>query len=271
MKAREILIYLSLKHKGDWKKITDTVKEKKPIDSKEAEEEVRKLDWDCITLLDKEYPESLKNFCQPPYVLYYKGNLSLIGNMGRCVSYIGSRDASEYGLFMANRICAKLAEDGFSIVSGLAIGIDGAAAKASLPFKKAVGVLGCGIDTYYPKSNSKYQRQMKTDGLLISEYPPGVPPRPEHFPARNRIIAALSSITIVGEASNNSGTMITVSQALSMGREVGVVPFRATDKSFCNRLIKDGAPIVECAQDIYDIIGFDDHPKKVEQLSIEGL
>lgn len=271
MKARDILIYLSLLCQGDWKKITQKIQERFPIDAEKAKEEISKLKCNVVTLVDKNYPEVFKGVLRPPFVLYYYGNISLIKDYKRCIAYVGSRDASDYGLKMAEKLCGDLARDGFTIVSGLAIGIDGAAAKAALPYKKAVGVLGCGIDIYYPKTNTKYQRQMKTDGLVLSEYPPGVNPFPDLFPSRNRIIAGLSCCTIVGEASTKSGTMITVSHALGYGREVVCVPFRADEDSMCNKLIKDGAAMVENVEDIYDAIGFYYEKPKQSKLDLDDV
>lgn len=255
MNGRNILIYLSIITKGNWQEMTDILKSKKVIDFSKAEQAIATIRSKITTILDKDYPQALKDLAMPPYVLYYEGNLSLVNSRNRCISYIGSRKASPYGLRSAKRICLELALEGYSVVSGLASGIDGEAAKAALPYGRAVAVIGNGIDYYYPKEHSDLQRSIKERGLLISEYPFDTPPSPAQFPMRNRLIAALSHTVVVGEAHKRSGTMITVANALAIGRDVCCLPFTAEDDSFCNQLIKDGAALVENASDVFDSLG----------------
>ncbi len=156
---------------------------------------------------------------------------------------------------MAEKISNELAMKNYTIVSGMAKGIDGVATRAALNAGgKAVGVLGSGIDMCYPMENEDIYENLKRGGLLISEYPPGIKPSKENFPFRNRIIAALSKLTIVGEANKKSGTLITVGYALEGGKEVACIPFRADEDSACNSLIRDGAALITSTEDVLNLL-----------------
>jgi DNA processing protein len=257
MTGREALIAIALKYQGDWDKMVAAVKAHEEFGSEEAEKSVASLKCKCVTLIDPDYPDSLKHCFRPPLVLFYKGDLAIAKNELKCVSYVGSRNASAYGLKMADEIAGGLAKEGFVIVSGLGIGIDHEAAKAALDAKgKAIGVLGCGLDVCFPDSSKDVYDRLAKDGLLISEYPLDVPPSPENFPKRNRIVAALSHGLIVGEASKKSGTLITVGYALSLTKEIGCVPYQADAESACNILIKQGANVIENLDDANLMMNF---------------
>lgn len=252
----DILVYLALKHGGDWDKMNRSIRNKETPDEEEYAELLKTNHSKHITILDKEYPEAFKNMCKPPLVLFYYGDISIISSMKNCVGYVGSRDSSVYGNQMAKTICAGLVSYGYNIISGLARGIDTAATLGALDAKgKAVAVLGNGIDYCYPSENKQLYERLKREGLVISEYPGFTSPTHESFPFRNRIIAALSTGVVVGEASKRSGTLITVNFALGSNKDVGCVPFRADEDSACNRLIKEGAFVIESAEDVLLMIG----------------
>ena len=256
LKPNQILHYLALKYEGDWDKLTQAVKDKEVPD----EELYEKLSSACqskyVTILDPEYPLALKQCYKPPIVLFYYGDLSLMRDDSKCVSYVGSRDSTPYGNEMARTMCSGLSKYGYRIVSGLARGIDVAALVAALDSKGgAVAVLGNGIDFCYPSENTPVYERIKKEGLVISEYPGKTKPTHETFPLRNRIVAGLSKATVVGEASRRSGTLITVNYALSSNKDVGCVPYRATEDSACNALIKDGAFMVETPEDVLLMMG----------------
>ena len=255
MDGREALIYTAVKEGGDWDRILMKMKAKDCPSYEEAMDLLRKLKCKVVTIFDPEYPQQLRSIYKPPFVLFYYGDLSLVKDMNRCVSYVGSRDATPYGDKMAREITRDLAEEGFTIVSGLARGIDAASGEEAIKKRKAVAVLGNGIDYCFPPCNSELQRKIKQKGLLISEYPGTLLPKPMHFPLRNRIIAGLSCCVVVGQAAKRSGTLITVGYALNHGRDVFCVPFPAGEESSCNELIKEGAPLVESAEDIMRLIG----------------
>jgi predicted Rossmann fold nucleotide-binding protein DprA/Smf involved in DNA uptake len=179
MTGRQALAYLALKYKGDWDKMIQGVRNHEDVESEEAEKELSAIHCSFLTIVDKDYPESLRNCYRPPLVLFYYGDISLVADEARCVSYIGSREASAYGLERARTIAGGLAKEGYVIVTGLARGIDAAANQAALEAQgKTVGVLGCGIDLCYPASSQPLYDQLKQKGLLLSEYPGEVPPFP---------------------------------------------------------------------------------------------
>ncbi len=253
--AHRILVALALRFQGDWGSIYETIRQRKPAKVEEVRDQLDHLPCEALTLVDPLYPESLKKIAKPPFVLFYRGDIACIQDMNHCVSYVGSRDSSPYGEKMAKELVSGIAKKGFTIVSGMARGIDGVATKAALDSGgKAVGVLGCGIDLAYPASHQDLYDRLSKEGLLLSEYPPGVKPERDHFPARNRIIAGLSRLTIVGEASLHSGTLLTVGHALDFGRDVACVPYRADEESACNRMIHDGAPIIESVDDVLELL-----------------
>ena len=156
---------------------------------------------------------------------------------------------------MAKSLAKGACENGLTVVSGLAIGIDTAAGEASVPYGCAVAVLGNGLDYVYPLENSDLQKKIGSAGLLLSEYPDGTPPTQRSFPARNRIIAGLSKGTVIVEAQKYSGTMITAAFALEFNRELAAVPHRAGEGSVCNEIIKEGGALVETTDDLLFWLG----------------
>ena len=203
-----------------------------------------------VTLLDKEYPSLLKEISDPPPFLYLKGKLP---NSSTSIAIVGSRRASDYGISVTARLSRELAEQGVTIVSGLALGVDAAAHRGALQLSGAtVGVLGCGIDLIYPPENRGLYREMEEKGAIVSEFAPGTPPDAPNFPRRNRIISGMSRGVLVVEAAERSGSLITARFALEQGREVFAVPgninFRASRGT--NSLIKEGAKLVETVADI---------------------
>lgn len=257
MRMREILIGFAVKYKGDWEKIHDALKNREHFTTnRELEAFASTIKSKAVTIVDPEYPQALKQCLRPPYVLFYYGNISLVGDDRRCVSYVGSRDSSLYGEKMANVLASEIARNGYIVVSGMAKGIDAIATEAALDEGDgAVAVLGSGIDVPYPSTNIHLYKRLKKEGLIISEYPNDTPPKKDHFPLRNRIVAALSKATIVGEASKRSGTLITVGYALDMGRDVACVPYRMDENSACNFLIKEGAMIITSPPDLMELLG----------------
>jgi DNA processing protein len=211
----------------------------------------------AIPLFDARYPALLACIHDPPPVLWVRGALDVLGRPA--VAVIGSRAASPYALQVGTRIAAELAERGIVVVSGLARGVDSAAHRGCLAGGRATAaVLGCGLDRVYPPEHVELASQISRDGLLLAELAPGAAPLPEHFPLRNRIISGLSLATVVVEASERSGSLITARCALEQGREVMAVP--GSVLSGRNRgshaLLKDGARIVESAADVLEELGW---------------
>jgi len=203
-----------------------------------------------ITLHDADYPAALLDLELPPPVLYLRGALV----ERPCLSIVGARHATPYGLEVAAAFASHLAESGFVIVSGFARGIDAAAHRAAAAAKggSTVAVLGCGVDVDYPRGRRKLRDQVTEAGALVSEFPMGTKPLPQYFPIRNRLIAALGHGTLVVEATAKSGSLITARLALELGRDIYAVPGRIFDPKALgpNTLIRDGAFLVQHPDDI---------------------
>lgn len=206
-----------------------------------------------IALGDPQYPSNLIESSDPPLLLYGLGRLDTLRRPS--IAIIGSRKATPLGLELAREFSKELSTAGMCIVSGLALGVDGAAHWGALEGSgSTIAVVGTGLDRVYPRQHHALARTVAQTGLILSEFPLGSPPRAEHFPMRNRIIAGLSVGTLVIEAARKSGSLITARLALENGREVYAIPgsVRSEQAQGCHQLIKDGACLVECPQDVLD-------------------
>jgi len=214
-------------------------------------EQARKLDISILTVLDEDYPPLLRQIENPSAVLYIRGEPRI--DTTRTLAIVGTRRSSRYGRMMASSLAQGLAALGLTIVSGLAIGIDTAAHKGALENGCTIAVLGSGLAHIYPASNTRLATQIcEQGGSLVSEYPLTMPPSKWTFPQRNRIISGLSRGVIVVEAPQRSGALITARLAMEQGREVFAVPGNATSTASTgtNALIKDGAKLVTCVDDV---------------------
>lgn len=247
---RELIISLCLDLKGNWEEIYQCIVSKKNI---EKIYHIEDYPFKCITILDEDYPEYLKRIRRPPFCLFYYGDISLIKNNDyKRLAIIGSRNCTSYGLEMTNKIIKGL-DSSFLIVSGLARGIDRQAHKEALETnKKTIAVLASGIDYIYPKENEDIYKKIKECGLLVSETPFAIPPKPEQFVFRNRLISTFSDAVLITEAGERSGTLTTVGFALNEGKDIMCIPHLADSNSSCNRLIKEGAILVENAKDVIE-------------------
>ncbi|MCA5012798.1 MULTISPECIES: DNA-processing protein DprA [unclassified Enterococcus] len=208
-----------------------------------------------ITILDDDYPTYLKQIYNCPVLLFYQGNIALLKNP--CLSFVGARSSSVYGINVVRQLVPKMIEHGLTIVSGLAKGIDSVSHQVAMHHSgQTIGVIGTGLDYCYPKETAHVQRKMMAEQLVISEYPNGTKPRKYHFPMRNRIIAGISLGTCVIEAGKKSGSLITAQAALEYGREVFAVPGNSLDlrSDGCHTLIQEGAKCTICPQDILEEI-----------------
>ena len=257
LQGRTLLIYLSIINEGNWDKIYQDICDKRSDFSEEdVEKEIAKHKCNFLTLLDEEYPDCLKNVWKPPFVLFYYGDISLLNDYMKNIAVVGSRAFTSYGQEMTEKLTKDLSKH-FTIVSGLARGIDSIAHYSAIENGgKTIAILGSGIEKCYPTENLDLYKKIKKEHLLLSEYPAKSQPDAFHFPLRNRIIAALSRAVLVTEASKKSGTSITTSYAIQMGRSVCCVPQLATLNSLCNMLISEGAALTEKVEDIYDEINF---------------
>ncbi len=214
--------------------------------------EIKKIK--LITVEDEEYPYNLKQIEDAPPILYAKGNVDLLRN-GNMLAVVGSRNASLSARKLAENLSADVAEKGLIVVSGMARGIDAAAHKGALEANgNTIAVLGTGIDVVYPRENQNLYDELAEKGLILSEFPFHTRPQASNFPRRNRIVSGLSKGIVVIEAGIQSGSLITAHQALEQGRDVYAVPGAPFDgrAAGCNQLLKNGAVLVENAEDIID-------------------
>ena len=210
-----------------------------------------------VTLADDDYPQGLLNIEDPPLMLYVLGHVP--SPWPAAIAVVGSRNPTAQGLANARQFSRSFAQAGLSVVSGLALGVDGAAHEGALegaaPGQLAtVAVVGTGLDRVYPRQHHELAQRIARNGLLLSEYPLGTPPLAPNFPKRNRIIAALSQGTLVVEAALRSGSLITARQAAEQGKDVFAIPgsIHAPQSRGCHALLKQGAKLVESAQDVLE-------------------
>lgn len=241
---RETLIAYSIKYNGDPFKIARAVRDAEDV-------HIPLLIPQCVCLLDEEYPSLFRSLRHPPFVIYYYGNLKLLDL--DTIGIVGSRDATPDALINTHKIAQILAKR-YVVVSGMARGIDTAVHLGALVTGVTVAVLGSGIDYPYPYQNRDLYLSLKLNGLVISEYPGFTKPLKHHFPTRNRLIAASNKGIVVTQAVCKSGTMLTVKEALELGREVYCLPYPYNSKegAGCNLLLSQGATILtnECDLDI---------------------
>ena len=214
-----------------------------------------------LTLGDADYPAALLAIEDPPLMLYRHGRLGQAPQ--RAVSVVGSRNPTPQGLQNARRFSKAFAEAGVTVVSGLALGIDGAAHEGAIEGAASdavatIAVIGTGIDRVYPKRHLELAHRIAERGTIVSEYPLGTPPLPENFPRRNRLISALGQGTLVVEAALQSGSLITARMAAEQGREVFAIPgsIHSPHARGCHALLRQGAKLVESAQDVLEDLRF---------------
>ncbi|MDD5383705.1 MAG: DNA-processing protein DprA [Gallionella sp.] len=213
-----------------------------------------------VTLADSDYPQALLNIPDPPLLLYVKGRLDLLNRSALAI--VGSRNATPQGINNAEAFAKSLSDAGLCIISGMAHGIDAAAHRGALRCQgsncgSSIGVVGTGLDKVYPAANRDLAHTLASQGALISEFPLGTPPLAANFPRRNRLISGMSAGCLVVEASLQSGSLITARLALEQGRDVFAIPgsIHAPQSKGCHALLKQGAKLVETAQDILEELG----------------
>ncbi len=230
----------------------ETLLDKDPARAEATLEACERLEIRVLTLASEDYPAPMRLTPDAPAVLYCRGRLPVSGKQP-WIGLVGSRQADARGLELARRFGAEIAACGGVVVTGMAKGVDAAAAAGALDQGcPAVGVLGGGVDVVYPRENKELFAGMARHGCLLSEYPPGTRPDARHFPARNRIISALSDGVVVIQAAEGSGALITARWAAEQGRDVFSVPGPAGEalSRGCNQLLRDGARLVESGQDV---------------------
>ncbi len=227
-----------------------------PVDINSQLELLDRLGAQILPLTDEAYPALLRTIYDPPPLLYVRGCISMLQEAQLAV--VGSRKASPAGLRSARTLSTALVKAGLHICSGLAVGIDGEAHRAALAAGGAsIAVMATGIDQVYPARHTALAEELAGSGVLVTEYPPGCQPERYHFPQRNRILSGLSLGVLVVEAALRSGSLITAGTALEQGREVFTCPWAMFHEGGrgCLRLIRDGAKMVDCVEDILSELG----------------
>lgn len=243
--GKEKLIRYILDEKK-WK-LFETAKTEEP---EQAFEQLMKQNIGMVAYGQNRYPGKLIHIPDPPFCIYYKGKLPE-ENLPS-VAVIGARECSAYGEYIARELGESLGSRGIQVISGMARGIDGISQNAALKAGgSSYGVMGCGVDICYPKSNQIVYDTLLKQGGVLSSYPPGTTPQANLFPPRNRIVSGLADVLVVIEARQRSGTSITVEMALEQGREIYAVPGRITDRlsDGCNKMIKEGAHVFLSPED----------------------
>ena len=248
---------------GNIDEVLKEISQKKVLFSrKKAEEEIMTAEIKGVQIIsyeDQNYPYNLKQIEDFPPILYAKGNIELLKN-DNVLAIVGSRNASLSAMKMAENLASNITDNNITIVSGMARGIDKAAHKGALGHGgNTVAVMGTGIDIVYPQENEDlYKEIIKKDGLILTEYAFHTRPQASNFPRRNRIVSGLSKGVLVIEAGLQSGSLITAHQALEQGRDVYAVPGAPYDtrSAGCNKLLKEGAQLVDTPEDILESFNF---------------
>jgi DNA processing protein len=218
-------------------------------------QKMHQMGGDVLTFDDIAYPDVLRQIGNPPYVLYYRGEVMQWDRL-LLIAVIGTRNSTPYGMEVTKELVRPLAANGVTVVSGMARGLDSAAAWAALSVgNKTIAVLGSGLDIVYPPENGPLMEKIIQNGIVLSEYPPGTQALPRHFPERNRIISGLARGVLITEAGRRSGTMNTFHHAMEEGKDLFAVPGNIVNQPMSvgtNVMIQNGAKLVQCAKDILE-------------------
>ncbi|MBR3674201.1 MAG: DNA-processing protein DprA [Clostridia bacterium] len=240
----------------NYEEVEDVLNNKYRENLEEYSKYMKKNNIQLITMFENEYPERLKNIYDKPVLLYVVGNTELLKR--NSVAIVGSRNCSEYGKSISRKIAYDLAKQNICVISGLAKGIDKYSHIGALDATgKTIAVIGSGLDNIYPYENKNlYERIIKNDGLIVTEYVIGTKPCKINFPARNRIISGLSDAIVVVEAGLRSGALITADFGLEQGKEIFAIPgnINSLNSQGTNELIKQGAVLVTKSEDITDVL-----------------
>lgn len=246
--------YQYLKQSSIPTKVINRIKEKFKVSFvKQVVDEFKERKITAITRFDPTYPPYLKEIAQPPWVLYLRGNAELLKTP--CLAVVGTRKPTSYGRQMTRKFAQDLANQGLTIVSGMAYGVDAEAHRSVLDIEgKTIAVFASGVDVVYPKRHRKLYDQIVEMGVVISESAPGTKPHPGLFPLRNRVISGLSLGTLVIEAAQKSGSLITANYSVEQGREVFAVPgpIHASMSEGTLQLIQEGAKCVRKVEDVLE-------------------
>lgn len=233
------------------------IRSRKEVNPEELLQRINKSQIKFVSIFDEAYPKALKEIHDPPVILFYKGKT--LDDLGPCIAVVGTRKVTGYGSMVTQKFASYFAQSGITVVSGLARGVDSIAHKSTvLQNGRTIAVLGGGLNKIFPPENESLAREIiETGGTLISEFAPNEPSLPGNFPARNRIISALSLGVLVTEAAEGSGSLITAASALEQGKEVFAVPgpINSDQSKGALLLIKEGAKLVTEPEEVTQTLG----------------
>lgn len=258
MKPRDVLVAFSYKYNGDWKKMYASLKNKDPLSEDDINEAYKNISAPFLSLTDKEFPAYFKSLYCPPMLFYYYGDISLLQSKFR-ITCIGSRKPTLYQNDKVYEIVSQaedMLQNQLVVISGMAIGLDSAALRAAMD-KNApiICILGTGIENIYPIENKDIYEYCKSGkGLILSEFPNQGEYKPDNFVFRNRLLAASSPVIFVGGVNEKSGSMSTITRAIELGKDIYVLPCNVTKEDNGCKLIRDGAYVCTCAEDLVNAI-----------------
>lgn len=250
---KELLQAVSCDANGDWENEFKIIKEKRKYTREQLNYYNNLCKAETLCIGDEKYPEAFMNINNPPFILYYYGNIDLLSNKFAKLSIVGSREPSEYAIKSTYALLSELVKSAVNIciVSGMAKGIDATAHRVAMENNRpTIAILGCGIDSVYPKENNDiYEYCKQGKGLILSEYPNTLAPFPNNFSKRNRLITALSHALFVPHAKEKSGTSISIKFATEQCKDILCLPARIYEDQMTNNLIKDGCYLVNKYED----------------------
>lgn len=247
----ELVLYFSLKYEGDFQKIYEAVMSKEKVDEKLKNELMEKLKCKYVTIFSEDYPEMLKQINCPPFVLYYYGNLKLLDTV--TVAVEGTVNPTDYGKIVTEKVVNELISKNYTVVSGLGLGVNAIAHDVSIKNNgKTIAILGSGIDNCYPKENINLYNEIKSNHLLLSEYPFNRLATRQNLMFRSRLISGLSKTVVLTEVEIKSPKVVTAGYALEQSKDIYCVPTSIdNEKNGCNDLIKNGANVYEKIDDLF--------------------
>lgn len=247
----ELVLYFSLKYEGDFQKIYEAVMSKEKVDEKLKKELMEKLKCKYVTIFSEDYPEMLKQINCPPFVLFYYGDLKLLDTA--TVAVEGTVNPTDYGKKATEKVVNELISKQYTVVSGLGLGVNAIAHDVSIKNNgKTIAILGSGIDNCYPKDNINLYNEIRSNHLLLSEYPFGVAPTRQNLMFRGRLIAGITKTVIITEIEIHGPKIVTAGYALEQSKDIYCVPTSIdNEKNGCNDLIKNGANVYEKIDDLF--------------------
>ena len=247
----ELVLYFSLKYEGDFQKIYEAVMSKEKVDENLKKELMEKLKCKYVTIFSDDYPEMLKQINCPPFVLYYYGDLKLLDTV--TVAIEGTVNPTDYGKLATEKVVNELISKNYTVVSGLGLGVNAIAHDVSIKNNgKTIAILGSGIDNCYPKENINLYNEIKSNHLLLSEYPFNRLATRQNLMFRSRLISGLSKTVVLTEVEIKSPKVVTAGYALEQSKDIYCVPTSIdNEKNGCNDLIKNGANVYEKIDDLF--------------------